>query len=207
VNENVKNLSHALGIGILLWISGCSVISAADSTIPRTYLLDIPLPTVSSPPRHGKTLLVAVPQAAPGFDTPALVYIRTPYVLEYYTQSQWVDTPARMLLPLLVSRLEASGLFGAVLSASTSPVVGEWRLDTEIVRFQQEFLTEPSQIRLVLRVQLLDMAARQVIATGLLEIKENTPSEDAEGGVLAANQVIARALNEVVAFIEKQIQP
>lgn len=186
-------------------LSGCSVISAADSNIPQTYLLDIPLPTLSPPPIHGKTLLVAVPQAAAGFDTPRLAYIRTPYVLEYYTQSQWVDTPARLLLPLLVTHLEASGLFGAVLSAATSPVVGEWRLDTEIVRFQQEFLTEPSQIHLILRVQLLDMVARQVIATGILEIKENAPSEDAEGGVLAANQVVARALNEIVDFIKEQL--
>jgi cholesterol transport system auxiliary component len=205
VNEGVKNLSHHFGVWILLMLSGCSVISAADSNIPRTYLLDIPLPTLSPPPPHGKTLLVAVPQAAAGFDTPRLAYVRTPYVLEYYTQSQWVDTPARMLLPLLVTHLEASGLFGAVLSAATSPVVGEWRLDTEIVRFQQEFLTEPSQIHLILRIQLLDMVARQVVATGILEIKENSPSEDAEGGVLAANQVVAQALNGVVAFLKKQM--
>lgn len=200
-----KLRNYLLCLLILFWLSACSVISVADSDIPRTYLLDIPLPAIPTTPPHGKTLLIAMPQAAPGFDTQGLAYVRSPYILEYYSKSQWIDTPARMLLPLLVHRLEASGLFGAILSAATSPVAGEWRLDTEIVRLQQEFLTEPSQVRLVLRVQLLDMAARQVIATQLFEILENSPSEDAEGGVFAANQAIARVLNEIIAFIEKQI--
>ncbi len=200
-----KLRNYLLCLLILFWMSACSVISVADSDIPRTYLLDIPLPAIPATPPHGKTLLVAMPQAAPGFNTPGLAYVRSPYILEYYSKNQWVDTPARMLLPLLVHRLEASGLFGAILSAATSPVAGEWRLDTEIVRLQQEFLTEPSQVRLILRVQLLDMAARQVIATQLFEILENSPSEDAEGGVFATNQAIARVLNEIIAFIEKQI--
>lgn len=194
---------YYLSVIALFPLTACSVLSSADTESPRTYLLDIP-PTThkqATQTTEGKTLLVSMPQAAPGFDTPALVYIRTPHLIEYYSKSQWVDTPARMLLPLLVQNLETSNLFSAVLSAATSPVTGELRLDTEIVRLQQEFLTEPSQVRLILRVQLLDMVSRQVVATQTLEVVEDAPTEDAQGGIAATNQAVARMLKKLTTFL------
>ena len=127
-------------------------------------------------------------------------------MLEHYSNSQWVDTPARMLLPLLVLRLESTGKFSAVLSAATSPVAGELRLDTEIIRLQQEFLSEPSQVRLILRAQLLDMVAREVVVTQLFEIVKDTPSENAQGGVVATNDAVAQVLDELTAFMVKQVK-
>jgi cholesterol transport system auxiliary component len=105
-----------------------------------------------------------------------------------------------------VHRLEVTGQFQAVLSATTSTIASDLRLDTEIVRLQQEFLTYPSQVRLVLRAQLLDMDARQVIATRVFEVVENALSENAEGGLLATNQAVARVLNDLAAFIVEQVK-
>ncbi|MEK8018642.1 MAG: ABC-type transport auxiliary lipoprotein family protein [Candidatus Parabeggiatoa sp.] len=172
---------------------------------PKTYLLDIPLPDIPFPNHTGRTLLVSMPKASPGFDTSSLVYIHKYHALEYYKKSQWIDTPARMLLPLLVLQLEATGKFKAVLSASTSPIACELRLDTEIVRLQQEFQTEPSLVRLVLRAQLLDMAVRRVLATHVFEVEKSTQSEDAEGGVIAANQAVKKVLNDLTAFVVEQM--
>ena len=206
-----------LGILIFLLFTVGNVVSAAN-TYKRMYLLDVvPLLTVPPPNPTGKTLLVSIPKAAPGFDTPALLYIcdnsrnkkcgkSNRYELKAYANSQWIDTPARMLLPLMVHHLEATGLFGAVLSAATSPVVGELRLDTEIIRLLQEFKTYPSQVRLILRVQLLDMVARQVVATRVFEVVENTRSENAEGGMEATNLAVTRLLKKLVTFLEKQIK-
>lgn len=193
---------------LFIWLSLATFNDFATAATPeQTYLLDIPLPTIPPANPTGKTLLVSMPQAAPGFDTPAQVYIRTPSRLEYYSKSQWVASPARMLLPLLISRLEATGQFKAILSAVTSsPIISEWRLDTEIIRLQQEFLTEPSQVRLVLRAQLLDLVARQVLATQTFEITKSAPSQDAEGGLLATNQVVAQLLKKIAEWVEKQLK-
>ncbi len=200
---------QSFGVQDLSWTFLVLLLLTANSlpadTFKRSYLLDIPLPTIPPANPTGKTLLVSMPKAAPGFDTPGQVYIRTAYQLEYYSKSQWVDTPARMLLPLLVHRLEVTGQFQAVLSATTSTIASDLRLDTEIVRLQQEFLTYPSQVRLVLRAQLLDMEARKVIATRVFEIVENALSENAEGGLLATNQAVARVLKDLAAFIVEQV--
>jgi len=184
----------------------CGILPA-NATAPKSYLLDIPFESLSTSNPQGKVLLVSMPQAAAGYDTAGLMYIRTPYILEYYTESRWVDTPAQMLLPLLVHSLEATGYFNAVLSANSAAAVsGELRLDTEIIRLYQDFQTEPSQVHLVLRAQLLDMVTRQVIATHVFEVKEFSPSQNAEGNVIATNQAVANVLKILAKFVIAQLK-
>ncbi len=183
----------------------CLLISIpATSNATRFFILDIPWQeTLILPNNSQKNLLVSIPTAAPGFNKRSLVYFDQQYEVKYHKKAQWVDTPARMLLPLLVHHLELTGLFNTVLSASTSPIAASLRLDTEIVRLQQEFFTEPSQIHLVVRAQLLDMDARSVLATRVFEITENARSEDAEGGMLATNRAIARLLKAITKFVKE----
>jgi len=183
----------------------CGILPA-NATAPKSYLLDIPFESLSTSNPQGKVLLVSMPQAAAGYDTVGLMYIRTPYVLEYYTESKWIDTPAQMLLPLLVHSLEATGYFNAVLSANAAAVSGELRLDTEIIRLYQDFQIEPSQVHLVLRAQLLNMVTRQVIATHVFEVKEFSPSQNAEGNVVATNQAITNVLKIITKFVMAQLK-
>ena len=76
------------------------------------------------------------------------------------------------------------------------------RLATEIVRLQQEFATRPSRVELVLRVQLVDVRSRHVVATRVIAETEIAPSDDPGGGVIAANAALRRALAQVVEFCE-----
>ncbi len=172
---------------------------------PKIFLFNVPLKSIPAKMQGNKMLLVSIPKAAPGFDTSALIYTNDGYEIKQHDDVQWVDTPARMLLPLLVHYLETSGKFKAVLSAATAPIACELRLDTEILRLQQEFFTEPSQVRLVLRAQLFDMTSRQVKATQVFEIIENAVSKDAEGSIFATNEAIGILLNKMVKFVVNQL--
>ena len=182
-----------------------SLISLNIIAAPKIYLFNVPLQTIPAKMQGDKMLLVSIPKAAPGFDTSALIYTNDGYEIKYHDGIQWADTPTRMLLPLLVHYLETSGKFKAVLSATTAPIASELRLGTEILRLQQEFFTEPSQVRLVLRVQLFDMENRQVKATKVFEVIENAVSKDAEGSIFATNEAIVILLNKVVNFIVGQL--
>ncbi len=99
-----------------------------------------PLPNPSQRPHRRRqrptkpTLLIGLPQADAGFDTARIIYVRAGDRREYFAQSQWIDTPARMLSPLLVATLGASGRFRAVV-AEPSTAATDLRLDTRIVRF------------------------------------------------------------------------
>lgn len=155
-------------------------------------------PTTATRP----TLIVNPPRAAAGFDTSHIVYLRTPNQIEYFAYSQWVDTPAQMLAPLIVRALERSGAFSAVLLAPTA-AAGQLKLDTEVVRLQQEFGSTPSQARFTLRAVLLDNASRRVVAVREFDASVPAPSEDAPGGVSAANLAVQRVLGELSEFAAK----
>jgi cholesterol transport system auxiliary component len=200
------NLFHSKTFfSLLLWLSltSCSVLSSAED-IPRTYLLDIPTTSQPQLPKiQGKTLLVSMPQAVSGFNTANMVYLREPYLLEYYSKSHWIDTPARMLLPILVRKLEFSGQFASVLSVTTAPVIGDLRLDTEIIKLQQEFFVKPSRVSFTLRAQLLDIPARKVTATQVFKITEESKSDDAVGGMGATNRAVEKFLEQLIEFTKK----
>jgi cholesterol transport system auxiliary component len=74
------------------------------------------------------------------------------------------------------------------------------RLDTELIRLQQNFTTKPSRIQLTLRAQLIDMKDKRVIAVKLFDESENTDSDNAYGGVIAANRALQRLLDQLTEF-------
>lgn len=142
------------------------------------------------------TLLVSLPEPAPGFETSRMVYVKMPHELNFYAASQWVESPAAMLAPLIVQRLESSGLWGAVAHIPT-PVRGDLRLDIGEVALAQEFFQEPSRVRLSLRAQVLTIFDPHVLGTRRFDIREEAPSEDAYGGVLAAQRAVRQLLDDL----------
>ncbi|AUI67547.1 ABC-type transport auxiliary lipoprotein family protein [Beggiatoa leptomitoformis] len=188
----------------LLLLTACNPLRKEELPV-QNYFFDLPI-TATTINKAGKTLLVSMPQAASGFDRVEQTYIRIPSVLETYSRSQWIDTPARMLLPLLVNQLESTGKFGAILSVTTASVLGEYRLDTEILRIQQEFTTPTNQVRFILRAQLLDMQAQQIVATRIFEATAPTDSDDAAGGAKAINHAVATVLQDLTDFVLAHIQ-
>jgi len=172
---------------------------------PARLTLDdqVAAPAARPPATGAPVLVVAVPRAAPGFDSTRMVYLRRAQELEAFAFHEWVDTPARMLAPLMVRSLQGSGAFSAVLLAP-SAAIGAWRLETELIRLQQDFSARPSQVRLTLRAVLLDTTTRQVIAWR--EFDETVPAatDDPLGGAAAAQQATRRVLAALAAFCGDQ---
>ncbi|MDR4478244.1 MAG: ABC-type transport auxiliary lipoprotein family protein [Nitrospira sp.] len=156
--------------------------------------------TQAMPPGIHGVLVVGLPQAEAGFEQPRIAYVQRPYEVNYYATNQWADTPARMLVPLLIHSLESTGLWRAVVPMPTT-VRGDYRLDTSGLLLQQEFFRQPSRTRIVLRAQLIDMNEQRVIGARSFEALEPAPSDDAYGGVLAANRAAAQVLHAVEAWI------
>jgi cholesterol transport system auxiliary component len=128
-----------------------------------------------------------------------MMYTRRPGELEYFAQNEWVDTPARMLAPMIVAAIKNGGAFRAVVQMP-SGAAGDLRLDTEILRLQQDFLLTPSQVRFALRAHLVDSATRRVIATRDFEAAVPSGSENSRGGAVAANRAVQSVLDQLVSF-------
>jgi cholesterol transport system auxiliary component len=182
---------------VLLLLVACGVNRPVGE--PRTYLLEA-VGRSPSAAAGDLVLLITRPSAEPGFDSDGIAYTETPLSLSYYTQSRWADAPARMLGPLLVETLERSGAFRAVVIAPSS-VAADLQLDVTLLRLQQSFLQSPSRVELALRARLIDIADNRVLAGRTFEATEPTPSEDAYGGVQAANAALERVLTELAGFV------
>jgi cholesterol transport system auxiliary component len=144
--------------------------------------------------------------AAPGFDTAHIVYTQQPNRLQVFARHEWVDTPARMLTPLVVAALERSGTFSAVVLAP-SAAAGSMQLQLQLLRLQHEFGPLPSRVRLVLRAQLVHTSSRQVMATREFEQVAHSLSEDAPGGVAAAQQAAHALLLDLAQWCQGVASP
>ena len=184
---------------LAMLMAGCTELQPPRVESPALYLLDAQLVAAARLPQRDLVLAVNPPSARPGFDTPQMAYVRQLHKLDYFVKNRWADTPSHMLAPLLAQALEQAGSFRAVVR-TTGPVPADLRLDTELIRLQQDFTTQPSRVKLTLRAQLYDVKGRKLLAVAEFDEAENAASDDAYGGVIAANRALARVLGQLTDF-------
>ncbi len=180
-------------------LGGCTGLRPAQIENGNTYVLEAkPLARIARE-RRDIVLEVSAPRASPGFETADMAYVQRPYELNYFATNRWADAPSRMLGPLLAQALEQSGSFRAVVQAP-SVVPADIRVVSELVRLQHNFETRPSRLEIALRVQLIDLRGKRVLATGMFDATEDARSDDPYGGVTAANVALQRMLEQFVDF-------
>lgn len=191
-------------------LGACSVLQPKTNTPPSFYALEYTgpaakAPAARSPLASAPTLVISPVRAASGFDSQRIIYMREPHKLEYFAHSEWIDSPARMLGPLMVASIEQTGAFRAVVMTPGS-ASGELRLDTEIVRLQQDFQAKPSSVHFTLRVYLVEEKTRKVVAWRTLEAHVPASSDDPRAGVVAANHAVQTVLEELSQFLVNRPQ-
>ncbi len=194
---SISGFVFALAVGL----QGCALVRPEKAEPPRRFVLEVPTAPAPASAGDGPVLLVALPAARPGYDSPRMVYVTRAHEIEAFARSEWVDSPARMLAPLLVSAL--AGSVRPVLAPG--PVAAALRLDTEVVALHHDFTQTPSQVRFALRAQLIDTASRTLLATTELEAVEASASEDPYGGVIAANRAVARVLGDLAGWVRESV--
>lgn len=188
-------------------LSGCATsLLPTPAAPPALFTLsggadapEAPRTAAAVPARANATLVVNLPRATAGFDTTRIAYARRPLQIEYFAQSEWVDTPSNMLAPMMVRAIERTGAFHAVLGAPTS-AAGNLRLESELVRLQQDFSDTPSRVRLTLRAALVDVATRRVVASREFDASAPASTDDSYGGVAAAQQAAGQVMNSLALF-------
>jgi cholesterol transport system auxiliary component len=204
------------GLGLCALLTSCALIGNQPAPALRSYTLDGAAATATATPAADApaatavraaqavpwpVLLVDVPHAAPGYDSARMVYVRQPLTQEVFANSVWADTPARLLAPLLVTHMQRSGQFRAVLQAP-SAAKADLRLDTTLLRLQQDFQQQPSRVHLRLQLTLLDNHTREVLAWRTIDAVHSASSDDADGGARAAQAAVQDALQQVAAFLQ-----
>jgi len=188
-------------------MAGCSMPGPKQESAKRTYLLQ-GTKTLHERSRADRqpclNLRVSMPASAPGFGSTRMAYTDQPSRLAYFAYHEWVDTPARMLAAMLERRLDAGGMFRAVLTGS-SDIRTDLRLDSEIITLRQDFNEDDSTVMLDIKVGLVDVSSRLLLASKSFRYEEPADTANAEGGVAAANRAADRFLSDLTDFVAAAI--
>lgn len=189
-----------VGLPALLGACGTTLLPKPAAAPARFTLDDGSLaPPGPTAPAGAPVLVVSQPRAAPGCDDRHMVYLRRPGQLQVYAYHEWLDTPAQMLAPLMVRALQSTGAYAAVLLAPSTGA-GALRLETELIRLQQDFSVSPSHVRLTLRAVLIDSRNRKVLGWREFDHQVPAPSDNGEGGVMAAREATRLMLTGLGTF-------
>jgi cholesterol transport system auxiliary component len=192
---------------LALTVAGC-LSPRTDSSEIHIYQLSLDgWPSEARPGKYdGPVLLVSPPQAEPGFETQRMVYVKRPYELEYYALNQWADTPVRMFAPLMAQALNQQNEAWRGVVPLPSSIRGDYRLDTYGFLLQQEFLQQPSRVRVIARTQLVDLKESTILSARTFEVVENAASETPYAGVQAANRAVAGLLDQIGSWLRQCAQ-
>ncbi|QRN02890.1 hypothetical protein GH742_02835 [Legionella sp. MW5194] len=186
---------------ILTLLGGCSV----KQSVTNQYKLDAYSQKQYGRPAGRVSILVTAPEAVSGYDTSQMVYVKKPFEVLPFVHNAWIEPPADMLFPLISQSLQRSGYFYAV---ATSPISDktDYRLDTQLIELEQNFLTCPSTMAFVAKAVLTRINDNQVLASRDFRFKIPCPADTPYGGVMAANQITVQFTAELTEFIVSHIR-
>ncbi|MGQ3891996.1 ABC-type transport auxiliary lipoprotein family protein [Legionella sp. CNM-4043-24] len=151
------------------------------------------------------SILITQPEAVAGYQTEQMLYVKKTFEISSFANNAWISAPADMLFPLILQSIQRSGYFYAVASSPTSDQT-DYRLDTQLIELQQNFLQHPSEIRLTVKVVLTHVSDNRVIASRVISQRIPCPMDTPYGGVIAANQAAERFTAELTRFVVSELK-
>jgi cholesterol transport system auxiliary component len=178
-------------------LTACTPIKTPDS---NQYKLEAFNTQKLSSKKSSLSILISQPEAMAGYQTEQMLYIEKPYEITAFLHNTWISPPANMLYPLIIQSLQKTGYFYAVASG---PYVekADYRLDTQVIALQQNFLPKPSVIELVVKVVLTHIEDNRIVSSRVINESVKCPLQTPYGGVIAANratQAFTAALSKFV---------
>lgn len=197
----MKPLYSALMMTALNLLTSCSV---KPVVIDQFQLTAFSAQKIASTPSH-ETLLITSPEAVDGYQTNQMQYMITPFKLNSFTKNSWFSPPASMLYPLLIQSLQQSGYFYAVGSGSYVNKT-DYRLDTQLLALQQNFITKPSILELKTKVILTRVSNNHIMGSRTFNLHIPCPQDSPYGGVVAANNATQILTKKITSFVISKIR-
>lgn len=207
-------MRSAFTVLLLAILAGCSMLPAGRPHPVSHHVLTIPpatpaqptsQSTSSTPGQTGAVLLLRDTETPGVFQSVRLVYSRTPEALSYYQYARWSEAPARMLNTLMRQRLNASGLYGAVVPLGAG-VQADYQLNTRLQSFFHDAAKPPGVARVTLEAELVSRRDARLIARQVFQAEAPVPSHDATGAATGLGQASGRVLDELAAWLAR-VQP
>jgi len=150
-------------------------------------------------PADAPTLRVLDTTTGGFYDSDQLVFSRTAGTRGQYQFARWTERPGRRFAELLRTRLDRLGRYRVAPAGGV--VRGDLMLDTRLVEFYHDATSEPGQVRLELRAELVDLKQRRLLGRHTFEQKVPLTTYNAAGAAQASNLAVSRVLDDVSAWL------
>jgi cholesterol transport system auxiliary component len=183
-------------------LAGCSF-TPVEVDVRQALIDQVPAQVAQGAPRRA-TLVVLVPETAAPYDTTRIAYATAPHEIAYYAHTEWTQSPARMLQPLLVQTMRATHAFAAV---EVPPYLDRYRytLRVEIRELRLDFGAGTPVARVALHAHLADENSRRTLLDHDVTAEAPIAARTPEAGVTAANAANAKALEELAGEVVKAL--
>lgn len=183
-------------------LTGC--INVGDRTATPAvvfYVLNDPAPPAMALPvrADAPTLLVLDTATGSFYDTEQLIFSNSPGTRGQYQFARWTERPGKRFAELMRVRLDRQGAWH--VSTAGGYVRGDLMLDTELIEFYHDAVSQPGQVRLVLRAELVDLKQRKLLGRRVFEQQVALATYDAAGAAQASSQAASQALDELTAWL------
>ena len=188
----------ALVFGVY-WLTACAPI---QNTVNNEYKLSSYSAKKMGSKPMPLSLLISQPDAMAGYQTEQMLYTDKPFELSHFAHSTWTSSPANMLYPLMVQSLQQTHVFFAVASGPDVDKA-DYRLDTQLMALQQNFLVKPSVLELTVNVMLTHIDDNRIVASTIIKERVPCPKDTPYGGVVAANRAAQAFVDKATLFVIK----
>ena len=189
-------------IALVLALGGCvNFGQSANAPGVVYYVLNDAEPAAAPTPvpADAPTLRVLDTTTGGFYDSDQLVFSRSAGTRGQYQFARWTERPGRRFAELLRTRLDRLGRYRVAPAGGV--VRGDLMLDTRLVEFYHDATSEPGQVRLELRAELVDLKQRRLLGRHTFEQKVPLTTYDAAGAAQASNLAVSRVLDDVSAWL------
>jgi cholesterol transport system auxiliary component len=179
-------------------LGGCSLLAPPQPEPEKAALTKLP-DQIPHGARRAATVVVLPTEAGAAYDTTRMAYSERPYQLAYFRDHEWAEPPSGMIQKLLVRVLEQTGAFRSILTAPEAATSG-YVLRSEILDLVQDDTRAPPVLRFALRLELRKTSG-QAAASRDIRIEEPMRAATPAAGVFAANDALAKALQQAATIV------
>jgi cholesterol transport system auxiliary component len=181
-------------------LGGCSALFGGGA--PQ-YLYRL-TPKASFPanlPRRPIQLLVDLPLAPAGLDSPRIALSRSAVSIDYFADSEWTDRASLLVQTALLESFENSGATNAIDRESIG-LRADFILKTEMRHFEAVYDSPDGapEVWVALNVRLVNPADREIVAQASFEQRRRATANDVPSVIQAFNEALGSVMERIVVW-------
>ncbi len=181
-------------------LAGCASLLGLPPP-PHLYRITPKSTYPASLPHLLTQILIDVPLAPAGLDSPRIALSRSAVSVDYFADSEWTERVPLLVQTALLQSFENSGAIAAIDRESIG-LRADFILKTEIRHFEAVY-TSPNgapEAWVAITARLVNSAGRDIVAHASFERREKAAANDIGQIVLAFDEALGAVMAEIVVW-------